>query len=168
MSPVKTARYTGPHLPSARRESLPKCDVAEMRSTKVRFMRGFSNMTTGAEEGSFRSATHDVPDSVSNAKGPDFSIFTFTGTGLEIAHLFFFAHCLFLLQRHTTHMHSPTTTSAEAHDKAAIMLLGFCFDFCFSLGLFFSAWMWWDRSCGGVEVEADVQVAPSFGVLDAV
>jgi len=28
--------------------------------------------------------------------------------------------------------------------------------------------MWWDCSCGGFEIEAGVEVAPSFGVLDAV
>ncbi|GAU39869.1 hypothetical protein TSUD_69170 [Trifolium subterraneum] len=48
-----------------------------MRSLKVKFINGFSNITTCADVGSFTSATHVEPDSVSNSNGPVFSTFVF-------------------------------------------------------------------------------------------
>ncbi|KAK1549212.1 hypothetical protein Q3G72_006281 [Acer saccharum] len=44
------------------------------RSLKVKFINGLEHMITGAEFGSFKSATHDVPDWVSKENCPDFSI----------------------------------------------------------------------------------------------
>ena len=83
-------------------------------------------MTTGAEVGSLISATHDVPDSVSNENGPDFSNLKGIWTGFEIAHLFF-CLCLFLLQKRTVQIDTKTKTKkAEAHDRMRTKGLGLC------------------------------------------
>lgn len=90
--------------------------MAAIRSLKVRFIRGFSNITTGADVGSLMSATHDVPDSVSNENGPDFSYLNGSWTGLEIAHLLFLA-TVFLLYNKPIQIAMKARTTADALDR---------------------------------------------------
>lgn len=123
--------------------------MAAIRSLKVRLIRGFSNITTGADVGSLMSATHDVPDSVSNENGPDFSYLNGNWTGLEIAHLFFLA-AVFLLYNKPIQMAMKTTTTADAHDRPrtrGLVLedLGFLVLVCLFMG-----WNFWRGLGGGI------------------
>ncbi|PON87293.1 hypothetical protein TorRG33x02_169290 [Trema orientale] len=104
-------------------------------------------MTTGADEGSLRSAIHDEPDSVSNEKGPDFSILKGSWTGFEIAHLFFLATRRLLLYIHTkkqTAIENRASAEAEAEPKTRdflILSLGFL-----SIGFLFVVLCLWTSS----------------------
>lgn len=104
---------------------MPKCDVAAIKSLNVRFINGFSNITTGAEVGSLMSATHDDPDSVSNENGPDFSILNGICIGVEMDHLFCLALLLFLHLKYKTAAATATTAADEASDVARITVFRF-------------------------------------------
>lgn len=97
----------------------------------MRFISGFSNITTGAEDGSLMSATHDVPDSVSKEKGPDFSILNSACIGFEIAHLFLRFSFLLLYMQYVQ-IAMARTRNADAHDKDKTRSLGFDLRFFFA------------------------------------
>lgn len=93
-------------------------------------INGFSNITTGAEVGSFRSAVHEDPDPVSKLNGPDFSILKDTwGVGWEIAHLIFLAlFFLLYIQQKNRAMAKPIDNAiGKIRAKYLIFDLGFRF-----------------------------------------
>jgi hypothetical protein len=96
--------------------------MAAIRSLKVKLIKGFLNITTRADVGCLMSATHDIPNSVSNENGLNFSYLNCNWTGLEIAHLFFLA-VVFLLHKNPIQMAMKKTTNADAHDRPRTMHL---------------------------------------------
>lgn len=111
---------------------MPNCEVAAIKSLKVKFINGLDDMITGADVGSLMSATHDEPDSVSKLNGPDLSILNVNWTGLEIAHLFLFA-IFRLLCMQKTQTAIETKRNAVVDETLMIKVLAF------DLGLAFLA-----------------------------
>lgn len=111
---------------------MPNCEVAAIKSLKVKFINGLDDMITGADVGSLMSATHDEPDSVSKLNGPDLSILNVNWTGLEIAHLFLFAIFRLLCMQQTQ---TAIETKRNAVVDETLMIKVLAFD----LGLAFLA-----------------------------